>query len=259
MKKKKTYVALATIALLTATASCRQHYEMTSISRDRILIDKTFDGQPDAQATAFITPYRTKVDSIKSPLVGYSACYMAAKAPESNLTNFMTDILIWAGEQYNEKPDFGVYNIGGMRAAFPEGRITYGDVADVAPFENKICFVSLTGDKVMELFQQIVRSGGQGVSHGVELVAAKKGRRLLSAKLNGEDIDPTRTYRVATIDYVAQGNDGLTAFKDGTDLNSPQEERNNIRYVIMDYFRYLDKQGKKAEAKVEGRIKFKEE
>ena len=124
---------------------------------------------------------------------------------------------------------------------------------DVAPFENKICFVTLTGDKVTELFRQIARRGGEGVSHGVELVISKDGE-LLSARLHGKEIDPAASYRVTTIDYLAEGNDGMSAFKSGTDLNAPKDEKNNSRFVIMDYFKAMEAQHVEVSSKTEGRI-----
>ena len=93
-------------------------------------------------------------------------------------------------------------------------------------------------------------------SKGVELVITKDGQ-LVSARLNGKEIDPSAKYRVTTIDYLAQGNDGLVAFKSATDLNSPQEDSNNARYVIRDYFQEMMKQGIVVDAKVEGRIVIK--
>ena len=142
--------------------------------------------------------------------------------------------------------------MGGIRAAFAKGRVTYGDVVDVAPFENKICFLTLTGTKVKELFQQIASTGGEGVSHGVNLVIS--GRKLLDCRLNGEPIDDNKTYRVATLDYLAQGNDKLEAFKSGTDVVSPQTQENNVRFIIMNYFRDQMAQGKAVSREVEGRI-----
>ena len=143
--------------------------------------------------------------------------------------------------------------MGGIRAALSKGKVTYGDVLDVAPFENKICFLTLSGEKVLELFSQIAMRGGEGVSKGVQLVITKDGQ-LLSARVNGKEIDPQASYRITTIDYLAQGNDGMPAFKSGTDLNSPKDDKNNARYVITDYFREMMKAGKAVDAKVEGRI-----
>ena len=250
MKRYFLFPATAIIVLLTA---CASHYQLTDVSRTRIIVDKSYDVSPDAQAVAFLAPYKHQVDSIMGPVVGQVAHDMAAERPESDLSNLLPDIFMHMAKEYNEAPDFAVYNMGGIRAGLVKGKVTYGDVLDVAPFENKICFVTLKGDKVMELFSQIAHRGGEGLSRGVQLEITKDGK-LLSARLYGKAIDPEANYRVATIDYLVQGNDGLTAFKSGTNLNSPTDEKNNARFVIRDYFLEMSKQGKVVDSKVEGRI-----
>ena len=240
------------IALL---CGCASHYQVSSVSKQRIVVDRRYDNKPVAQGEAFLAPYKQKVDSIMGPVVGIVACDMAAERPESNLSNLLPDILMWAAKDYNEKPDFAVYNVGGIRAALSKGKVTYGDILDIAPFENKICFISLTGENVLKLFSQIAARGGEGLSHGVELLLSKD-LKLVSARLNGEEIDPARSYRITTIDYLAQGNDGLTAFKAGTDLNSPKEDMNNSRYIIVNYFREQQVKGLAVDSKVEGRVRI---
>ena len=254
---KYTFLLLCSAASLVL-AACKSHYTLGDVSRQRIVIDSRYDAHPDAQAAAFLAPYKQKVDSVMEPVLGEVARDMVAVRPESNLSNLLPDILVAMSDEYGEKPDFGIYNIGGIRAALVKGKVTYGDVLDVAPFENKICFITLTGEKVLELFSQIAKRGGECVSHGVELVISRDGK-LLSARLHGKEIDPTASYRITTIDYVAQGNDGLTAFKSGTDLNSPKEDKNNSRYVIANYFQRMAAQGKVVDAQPEGRIVVKEE
>lgn len=251
MHKRKiiTLCAGATIAL----ASCVTHYQMDGVTRSRIIIDNRYDNPNDTKAQSFITQYRTKVDSVMSPVVGRTARYLDKYQPESPLSNLMADILLWGGKPFDEKPDFAVYNIGGIRAAFAKGDVTYGDVLDVAPFENKICFCSLSGEKVTELFQQMADFGGQGVSHGVEAVADKQGK-IVSLKINGQPVDPHRQYRIATLDYVAEGNDKMVAFKSKTDVNSPKGKENNVRFIIINYFRDAAAQGKEVDAKTEGRF-----
>ena len=125
----------------------------------------------------------------------------------------------------------------------------------MAPFENKICFVTLTGDKVNELFGQIAKVGGEAVSHGVELVITKDGK-LKSALLNGKEIDPKAKYRIATLDFVAQGNDNMAAFKSSTDINSPSSKDNNVRFIIMKYMQEKMAKGESVSAEIEGRIKI---
>lgn len=240
-------------ALALILSSCATKYKLANVSRSRILIDSRYEKPEDSMASAFMEPYKQRVDSIMSPVVGYSARYMWAAKPESNLSNLLSDILIWAGKFYDEKPEVSVYNMGGIRAALAEGPVTYGNILDVAPFENKICFFNLTGKQLTTLFKQIAQQRGDGVNQGVELVITKDGK-LVSAKLNGKEIDEKRTYRIASIDYLAQGNDGLTILKDKTDLNSPKEEQNNMRYIITSYFKEKMKAGEIVDAQVEGRI-----
>lgn len=250
--KKKTLLAACTAAILLS--GCASHHQMTGISRQRVLIDKRWDATPDAAAAQWLKPYKQRVDSIMSPVVGYSDHYMSAHRPESDLSNLLADILLWAGKDYNEQPDVAVYNMGGIRAALSEGPVTYGDVLDVAPFENKICFLTLSGEKLLQLFSEMAQTGGEGVSHGVEMVIGTDGK-LKSARLNGKPIDEKGHYRVATLDYLAQGNDHLEAFKAKTDVVSPQTEKNNVRYIICKYFQEQTAQGKKVGAKTEGRIR----
>ncbi len=252
---KKKYIISGIAIVLLTLSSCSSQYQVTGINRSRILIDSKYDASQDQEITAFMQPYKQSVDSIMGPVVGRAAKYMAAERPESTLSNLLADILVWSGKLYDEQPVFAVYNMGGMRAAIAEGDITYGDVLDVAPFENKICFVTLHGDKVLELFSQLASVGGEAVSHGVEIVIGKGGS-LVSAKLNGEEIDPNADYRVATIDYVAQGNDKLEAFKNSSNINSPESEENNVRYIIVKYMQEKTAEGKIIDSEIEGRIKF---
>ena len=250
---KRTTAITLFAALLVLTAGCTTHYRLTGISRTRMLIDSRYDSRPDPQAAAFLAPYKQKVDSVMSPVMGTAARDMDKNRPESELSNLLSDILVWAGKDYGEQPDFGVYNIGGIRAALSKGTVTYGNVLDIAPFDNRIVFLTLTGSQLMELFGQIARRGGEGVSHGVKLVITTDGK-LRSATLHGRDICPDSTYRAVTIDYLAQGNDGMKAFTKGTNLVSPQEEKDNSRFIIMNYFKAMAAQGKAVDAQVEGRI-----
>lgn len=243
-----TFVAAATML----SASCVSHYEMQNVDRSRILIDSRYD-KADAKSEAFIAPFRAQVDSVMGPVVGKTAKALESYQPESPLSNLLSDILLWSGKDFGEKPDFAVYNVGGIRAAFPKGNITYGDVLDVAPFENKLCFCSLTGEKVTELFQQMAGWGGQGVSHGVAAVMDKD-LHLLSLKINGEEVDPKRVYRIATLDYVAEGNDRMVAFKSKTDVKNPDGKKNNVRDLIIRYFKEASAKGIVIDANVKGRF-----
>ena len=253
MNRKTVFLALVPMLLL---ASCKSHYEVASVQRTRILIDARYDAQPDQKAAEFLKPYKHIVDSVMGPVVGKSARYMTAQRPEGTLSNLLSDILVWAAKDYNEKVDFGVYNMGGVRADLPKGEVTYGDVLDVAPFENKISFITMSGADVLELFSQMASVGGEGVSGSVRMVITKDGK-LVEAKINGEPVDPAKDYRVTTIDYLLGGTDKMEAFRKGRDINAPKEVTNNTRFIIMNYFREMTKQGKVVDSEIEGRVVIK--
>ena len=73
----------------------------------------------------------------------------------------------------------------------------------------------------------------------------------------GEEIYPGQSYRVATLDYLLEGNDKMLAFRKGTDIVAPTEASNNTRYLIMNYFKEKLSRGETVDAQIEGRIKIK--
>lgn len=246
----------ASVATLLLVSCAPKHYHLTNVERTRIIVDSRYDQAPDEEAARFIAPYKQVNDSIMGPVLGRVAHNMHVTSPESDLSNLLADILVWAAIDYNEQPVLGVYNVGGIRADLTKGDVTYGDILNVAPFENKISFTTLTGEQLMKLFTQIANRGGQGVSKGTELVISKD-NQLVSARLHGQEIDPKGEYRVTTLNYLLEGNDGLTAFTLGKDAVAPTDVSNNVRFLIMNYFRDKASRGEEVDAQVEGRIKIK--
>ena len=136
-----------------AAGAAAQEAAPVVTERTRLLVDSRYDAAPDSAMAAFMAPYAKVVDSIMSQVVGRTAMPLAAYRPESPLSNLLADILLDAGAGYGESPQLAVYNMGGIRASLPGGDVTYGNVLEVAPFENKICFLTLTGES-LPVFKQ---------------------------------------------------------------------------------------------------------
>lgn len=261
---KKTIIIISAMVVCFTNAMA-QKYKVTAVERSRIVVDSRYEvpeceganGVSGCQsAKKFMEPYKHQVDSIMSPVVGHTSRYMASHGPESELSNLLADILVWGSEQYEENADIGIYNLGGIRAALPKGNVTFGDIVNVAPFENKICFVTITGEQLKTLFNQFAHHHGAAVSHSVKAVF-NKNHDLVSLAINGEPVDPARKYRLATIDYLLQGNDGFRELTNGTDIVLPQGDKANARYLIANYFRQQMAEGKVVEREIEGRIVIK--
>ncbi|MBQ9363434.1 MAG: 5'-nucleotidase C-terminal domain-containing protein [Bacteroidaceae bacterium] len=242
----------------TLLASCSimfaQTFSVKKIEGKRIEVTKSLDDEPATKiAVDFVAPYKVKVDSVIGPVLGQSSIYMNADRPESLLGNWTADVLLEASKRVDGKKqkraDFAVVNVGGLRNSMPKGNVTIGDVMEISPFNNCLSVLTLSGDKVLELFQQFSIFGGEAVSHGLQIVYRADGK-LQSAKLNGKDIDPKRIYRVATLDYLAEGNDNMKALKD---CLSCQKSNMLVRDIYMDFIREQTKKGKQLTACLEGR------
>lgn len=244
---KRIFVSFLLLAVMLLSA----HAQKFDVTRTRILIDDKYTLAEDDSLVQFLAPYKAKVDSIMSPVLGMADHYMSAGEPEGELGNLLADVLMWAAPKFKEKPDFAIYNQGGIRAAMKQGPVTVGDINDIAPFENKITFLTLTGEDVLNLMSEISHRYGACFSHGFELVI-KANQDVVSVKLNGKPINPKRKYRIVTLDYLAQGNDGMVSFKKKTNVKAPSGHENNVRYIIMDYVR----KHKTVSSCLEGRLRF---
>jgi len=75
---------------------------------------------------------------------------------------------------------------------------------------------------------------------------------LLRATVAGKPVVEDRMYTVATIDYLADGNDGMTALIRAEKRECPQGA--TLRSLFMDYVERQTAAGKKITSRMEGRI-----
>lgn len=234
----------------TSLVAAAQNFEVKTIRGERHEITSALDPAISQGTNDFLAPYKLKVDSMMKPILGESASYMRAFRPESPLSNLIADILYSEAADITGKPvDLAICNIGGIRSAMPKGIITVGDILEIAPFENMYCVVTLSGTHLMELFQQIASVNGEGIS-GAKLKISSD-RKLIQAWVDGKKVEPKQNYRIATLDYLSQGNDKLEAFKKACCVETTTLP---VREVIMSFIKEMARKGQKIDAKIEDRI-----
>lgn len=211
--RRKIGIFLLILPFLTLQFASAQQYKVKSTKWKRIEVTSELDAKPDSQALAIIAPYKVSVDSVMSPVLGMSRVAMNPNRPESLLSNWAADVMV-EGSMATGLPaaDMGLVNIGGLRNNMPKGIVRKGDVILISPFENSLVVLEMKGKDLLNLMQNIAAVGGEGVSSSVRLVISKDGK-LISATINGEKISHKRTYTVATLDYLAEGNDKMYALK----------------------------------------------
>ena len=77
----------------------------------------------------------------------------------------------------------------------------------------------------------MARRKGECISQNVK-VAVEPDWTFVNATIDGNPIDPNATYTVATIDYLAQGNDDLRPLAHGKLL---WEDKRDVAYPILHY------------------------
>lgn len=210
----------------------------------------------------FISPYRDSLEQKMSTVLGRCAHDLPRFRPESPLGNFTSDVLRAVGSLHYDHPmDIGVMNVGGLRNDLYAGDVKLGDIYRVFPFENTLAILELKGAQIEELVHQVEGKrleAFSGISctlkidHGVKADGESYEKITASnIKVGGEPIDPERIYYLATIDYLAEGNDGMLAMTKAVKYTNTGIL---LRNLMVDYIMEQNAQGKTIDGRIEGRI-----
>ncbi len=243
--------SVVSIFLFESCGRARKH--VVEKSEEIIRIDSTTDCLADTAYTKKMIELRRSMDALLDEVIGYAPKPMQAYLPESPLLNWACDALYEITNQSELAPvDFSVTNVGGLRCDWSAGNITVRSVYELMPFDNKLVVLDMRGIDVIDLCQQFVPWGGQGVSKQLKMTIYKG--KAIDITINGEPVKNTKVYRVATSNYLAGGNDHLKAFKKAVKVESKGD---NLRDIFIKYIRQQTAQGKLIEAKKDGRIVVK--
>jgi len=127
---------------------------------------------------------------------------------QSLIGNLVCDAMVWAGDA-----DFSFLNLGGIRGAISKGPITYRDVFNVMPFDNAMVILEIDGKLLKDIIELRVSGSRHGLrTSGGKIVYSRKRPdfdRVTSLEIQGETWQADKIYKVATTDFLLQGNAGL--------------------------------------------------
>lgn len=246
MQRKIIPVVCLAILLL----SCKQPYNVTHISGTIVAMDATYDAHPHPEMQALVQSYKTGLDREMNVVIGHSAQFMDYKRPESLLTNLTSDVMKAYGDEHlPQGADVGVMNVHGHRATLPKGKITVGNLYEIYSFDNAITFLKLKGSDLKKIFDAYARIGGAGISSNVKLVAREG--KVQSVTLDGKPIDEEKVYQVVTLDYLAEGNDNMSAFRNAL---SRTDTGVTLRDIMIDHVKEQTRRGNEVVSTLDGRI-----
>ena len=114
--------------------------------------------------------------------------------------------------------------------------------------------LTVKGSTLRQLFENIAYRLGEGVS-GVSLQVSRD-RKLLGGTIGGKPVEDDKLYTVATVDYLAEGNDGMDALPQAESKVCPPGA--TLRSLFIDYVKRQAEAGKAVTSRMEGRIVVKE-
>jgi 2',3'-cyclic-nucleotide 2'-phosphodiesterase (5'-nucleotidase family) len=124
----------------------------------------------------------------------------------SNVGNWICDLL-----KNRYKTDVAFVKGGGIRADLPAGPVTRLKIVEMLPFVNSVVMFDAKGEDLLTVALEQARAQGLHAHgclemSGMSVTWAKRDGKveIRDVRIGGQPIDPTRNYRIATIDYVAQ-------------------------------------------------------
>ncbi|MCL2185687.1 MAG: 5'-nucleotidase C-terminal domain-containing protein [Treponema sp.] len=202
---------------------------------------------PDAEITAMLRPYTEKANAALKEVIGTASETFIfgnrlTRYHETAIGNMICDANVWYLKNVSKQQvDFAFHNGGNIRAELPAGQITREQLLTVLPFDNYLNIVSMTGAKIIELFNFIatIPQGNGGFpqfSSDVRFTIDKttSGGVIRNLTIGGAAVDPNKIYRFCTNDYILKGGDGYEVMLSATD---PFNTSLLLSYVVIEYIR----------------------
>lgn len=248
----------APIGYVQVTMKRGSRYPKCHYSVDSIVCHKLYPADYDLTGCGqdmkdFIAPYLDQLQSMMQEKIGFSASYMDRGRPQSLLGNFTADAIRAVGASMYDKPiDVGLMNVGGLRNDMPAGDVSLGDLYKIYPFENSFEILELKGSDLDDLIHSMAGKKLEALS-GVNVTLALEDTKAVAKEVlvGGKPIDPERTYVVATIDYLAEGNDGMSAL---TRYTKRTKTGIILRDCMIDYVKSLTAKGQEINAMLDNRV-----
>ncbi|WP_369170371.1 bifunctional UDP-sugar hydrolase/5'-nucleotidase [Streptomyces sp. R28] len=233
--------------MVTSAASFGRLYTDTTLTYDRFtgdiartsvksanhVVTRTVAKAPDM--TELISEWNTLAAPIGNRAIGYISADIPSTGTESPMGDLIADAQLAHGKELDPETDLALMNPGGVRAPLTyaakgsegDGVVTYAEGFTVQPFSNTVNLQDFTGAQLIQVLKEQVSGTNaaspkilqvsSGLTYTLDLTKSGAERVVTdSVRLNGEAINPTATYRVATNSFLAGGGDGIPTLGQGT-------------------------------------------
>ncbi len=167
--------------------------------------------KPDAELTEAIGRQQRGIATTTSRVVARLKVPLRRTGGEYSLGRLIADAQRAAG-----RADVAIMNNGGIRNDLPEGAVSWADLQQVQPFQNRLLRLTVKGAVLLDALEHCVAAAdGEPDCHvaGVEVwydPRHRPGDRVTRGRLTGgKDIDRGDSYTLVVSDFMATGGSGF--------------------------------------------------
>jgi len=235
------YKCVQIIGFLCLFLSCDHSKKLVNTKGENISISNEMAS--DKAIEAVIDPYRINLDKSMNKVLSYAVDTYSKRDGDYNtaIGNLMADAVFELSKpilksRTGKDLDIVLLNHGGIRSILPKGNVTTKSAYSLMPFENSVVVVPLKGSVVMEMTSYLQEFKKAHPISGLELVLGPE-NNYQKILVGGQAVDPSKTYYVATNDYLYNGGDRMYFLKKSDTL---YDLNYKIRNLLLDYFTKYD-------------------
>jgi len=254
---KNKFLLLSILILSFTSTSCSTFYLSKKSDAGVMVLNSETIAYEDSIVNAMILPYKQALEAEMEEIIGYSERHLHKANPEGLLNNLIADIVLYETNKIAQEKemgitiDFAILNNGGLRAPLPEGAIRVRNIYEIMPFDNEIVILKLSPEKTKSLFNYVAQQKGVPISGAT--LGINKDDNAVNILINGKPFDNTRSYYVATSDYLAAGGDKMKFF------DAPESYLKTyylMRDAIINYIKMQNGLNKIIDSKLDKRVYF---
>ena len=248
MNNKFTYLAIISALLIT---SCRPVFRLQTEQHQTYRLDASHS-LTDPMVDSLIYPYKLRLDGEMKRVIGMVESTLTREKPESTLGNWVADAIFEECKAYGWlQPDFAVQNYGGIRIPeLAKGPLEVGKLFELMPFENYLVLLKIKGEELEPFFQRMIDYGGWPVSAQLRLTSIEN--RMIEVTIGDERLLPDKIYVVAMPDYIANGGDDCSFFRDKERV----ETGVLVRDILISHVEKGETSGQSVRATKDGRFRI---
>lgn len=235
------FVILLTFNLFISCKSTSS-YQTFKIEGKKIGITNE-KGENEAIVT-YVKPYSDNINKDLNSVLAYcpETQDKSKGTWQTNIGNLLAQITFELGnpvfqKRENKNIDVCLLNNGGIRTVIAKGDVTTRTAYEVMPFENSLVIVGLTGKEIKTLAEYFIKDKKPHPLYGMKIYIDKTTLAINKIEINNQPLDENRMYYVGTSDYLANGGDNMTFFKEST-IKFDMDYK--LRNMMIDYFKKVD-------------------